>query len=234
MDALFDKIEEVNRDIKRNIVSLIVSEDLFDDLHGNDSDSSKLAQAMENRIKKDISPDLISRGFHYTTAIDFPFKTENYQATRYSDGSFACWYGSKDLETTIYETAYHALKDVSNIIGIDEIIHRERAIYNILCRGILIDLVGKQQAYPALVTDGYDYTQSLGKKIANGGNPGLLAPSARKKEGVNVVVFKQEILSEPRLSSYLIYHIDPIKKIVSVKRSNGKNYCEISLQGASL
>lgn len=44
--------------------------------------------------------------------IDYPF--ENITASRYSDGSTACWYGSETLEKTIYETRYHFIQEIFN------------------------------------------------------------------------------------------------------------------------
>lgn len=231
MRELFSKIQEIDEDVKRNIVSLIKSEDLFDDLHDGDNESKKIAQAMEANVKKDLPLGLISRGFHYTTAIGYPFNSENYQRTRYSDGTFGCWYGSQDLDTTIHETAFHALKDVMNVEGLTEIIHRERAIYNIHCKGVLVDFTNKESHYPELTAHDYTFTQQIGKRLSSEGHPGLLAPSVRKKGGVNVVAFDQKILKDPRLSCYLIYHIDPIKQKVRVEKIKGKRYRDIHFAG---
>ena len=54
MRELYSKIQEIDEDIKRNIVSLIKSEDLFDDLHDGDNESKKIAQEMEAYVKKEI------------------------------------------------------------------------------------------------------------------------------------------------------------------------------------
>lgn len=227
MAELFSKIKEIDEDIKRNIVSLIKSEDLFDDLHDGDDESKRIAQQLESNIKKEIPKDLISRGFHYTTSIEFPFGAENYQHSRYSDGTFACWYGSRDLDTTIYETAFHALKDVMNVEGVTEIIHRERAVYNIRCKGVLVDFVEKVKEYPELIAQDYGFTQQIGKRLSSEGHPGILAPSARMKNGVNVAVFDKKILNDPRIACYLIYQIDPIQQKVRVEKKKGKRYIDI-------
>ncbi|MCS5710141.1 RES domain-containing protein [Candidatus Berkiella aquae] len=223
---LYAKNATVNEDVKRNIPSLRISEDLFDDLY-DDNDYKAVAIAAESRVKQDCAPDFIQRGFHYTTSVLFPFDSENYQRTRYSDGSFGCWYGSMELDTTIYETAFHNLKNELNVEGIKEVIIRERAIYNIFCEGILLDFRELQNHFPKLIHDDYSYTQQIGRHLATQGHPGLLAPSARKPGGVNVVVFNSQILSNPRVSQYLTYYIDPINQTVRVEKKPNELYLMI-------
>lgn len=219
---LFEKNASLNQDIKRNIPSLIKSEDLFDDLYDDDDDAKSIAIAAEARVKQDSPSSFIQRGFHYTMSVMYPFESEHYQRTRYSDGSFGCWYGSMDLETTIYETAYHNLKNELNVRGVDEIIIRERAIYNIYCESVLLDFRGKHIAFPQLIHDDYAYTQQIGGRLSSQGHPGLLAPSARKIGGVNVVVFNPTILSNPRPNQYLTYYIDPVNEAVEIETTKGK------------
>jgi hypothetical protein len=227
MQGLFDKNYVIDADIKRNITSLIKSEDLFDDLYAkNDHKAKNIAIAIESRIKK-APTDFISRGFLYTTSIEYPFKTENYHSTRYGDGSYPCWYGSLTEITTIYETAYHNLIDVIGTEGIQTIIIRERALYNIHCKGILIDLSKQKNKYKDLLADDYIFTQSIGKRIYQEGHPGLLAPSARDKNGTNVVIFNKNILSNPRQYCNLRYFIDPIKKSVRVEKQPEKELLTI-------
>ncbi len=224
---LFEKNAPLDEDIKRNIPSLKKSEDLFDDLYENEEEYKPIAIAAEARVKQDCPPNLIQRGFHYTMSVMYPFESENYQCTRYSDSSFGCWYGSMDLDTTIYETAFHNLKNELNVQGINEVIIRERAVYNIHCEGVLLDFRGQQTTYPDLIHEDYAYTQQIGRKLSSQGHPGLLAPSARKTDGVNVVVFNPSILSNLRMSQFLTYYINPMKQTVEVEATPGKKYLTI-------
>ncbi len=226
--SLFDKNATLKQFIKRNIPSLKISEDLFDDLYDDDDDCKTIAIAAEARVKQEAPANLIQRGFHYTMSVMYPFESENYQRTRYSDGSFGCWYGSMDLDTTIYETAYHNLKNELNVEGIKEVIVRERAVYNIHCEGVLLDFRGQQISYPDLIKDDYAFTQQIGRRLSHEGHPGLLAPSARKPDGINVVVLNSEILSNPQISQYLTYYINPLMQTVEVEITPKKKYLTIA------
>lgn len=222
MRTIFGKSTDFNQDVYRNIVSLRESQDLFEDLTGGDPDLSNLAMEAEARVKENIPKGLIERGFHYSQAIGFPFETQPFMASRYSDGTFGVWYGSVDkMETTIFESAYHMTQDESNIDGLNEIVVRERAVYLIHCEAILIDVVGKEKAFPQLVANDYSFTQAIGKRLSQEGHPGLLAPSARCK-GINIVIFNPEVLNKPRQHCYLTYHLDPATRTVKVERQPGE------------
>jgi hypothetical protein len=219
---LFDTTHDFNGDAYRNIVSLRKSEDLFDDLTDGDTSMSAIAVEAEANVKSHIPLGFIERGFHYTTSITYPFEHEPYLKTRYGNGSFGVWYGSLALETTIHETAYHMVKEESGIEGNKNPIYRERAVNLVQCRGLLIDLSGKDAEFPALVGPDYGFTQQIGERLHREGHPGLLAPSARHRGGTNLIALSPSILSDPRLSCYLTYTCDPVRREVTVERTVGK------------
>jgi hypothetical protein len=221
---LFEKSIDLDQDVFRNIVSLRESVDLFDDLTDGDESLSEVAIEAEMRVKKDLypaQPGLIYRGFHYNTAIGYPFETEPYMATRYGDGTFGVWYGALDLETTLYETVYHMLRVELAVEGISDVIIRERAVYKIHCCAILLDLCGKEIDYPQLVSNDYEFTHTIGKRLQREGHPGLLAPSARCG-GKNIVVFNPSVLSDPINHCFLTYSFNPDKMEVKIEREEGK------------
>lgn len=228
MQDLLTTNRDFDGDIFRNIVSLRKTENLFDDLT-DDPELLNIAVAAEMRVKQASPPGVIERGFHYSVAIAYPFETDKALATRYSNSEIKTWYGSLDLKTTVYETAFHSLKAELGIEGAsDEIIIRERAVYNVHCRALLIDLVNKQKRYPDLVAQDYHFTQQLGFRIASEGHPGLLAPSVRNKDnGINAVIFKERVLSNPRVQCYLTYSLDVKNRAVKVERTQGKTWLQL-------
>lgn len=219
MKALFEKVRDFNDDVYRNIVSLRESQDLFDDL-ADEEGMTQFAVAAEACVKESIPLGLVERGFHYTTAVEYPFTKEPFLLSRYGNGSFGVWYGALALETTLYETLYHMMKEESKVEGLSGILRRERAVYLVKARALLIDLVGKEKKYPDLISDSYALTQQVAERLHDE-HPGLLAPSARCK-GVNLVAFTPKILSGPRLTCYLTYTYDYQKKSVAVERTPGE------------
>lgn len=216
MKLLFNTSCDFNQDVYRNIVSPRQPIDPFDDLTQGDTQLSVLASAVAANVKHDTAVDIISRDFHYLTAISYPFDTQPYMASRYSDGSFGVWYGALEVATSIAETTYHMLRTESGIEGVDEIIIRERAVYQVHCNAVMIDLINKRRSHAELTADDHTFTQWIGRRLKYEGHPGLLAPSARC-EGSNSVVFNSAVLSNPRVIHYMTYIYDASQKTVTVK-----------------
>ena len=70
------------------------------------------------------------------------------------------------------------------------------------------------------LVDPLNYTrcQETGRRVAKEGHPLLIVPSARKLGGVNVVVFKEKILSNVRDNCNLQYIYDLHDKIMKIDR----------------
>lgn len=232
MEGLLDSTVDFNEEVQRNIVSLRTSQNLFDDLLDND-DETDILIAAEMRIKNEVEAGAIPRAFHYSTAIEYPFKTEPFMASRYGDGTYPIWYGSLELETTIHETCWHMFKELSGIEGLNESVIRERAIYIVDCHALLFDLVRKKEDFPELIAEHYSLTQQVGKRIQQEGHPGLLAPSARHHNGTNVVLFQQRVVDNPKINCYLTYTYDPVEEHISIEREVGKVYMVVKKEYVS-
>lgn len=222
MPILFDTLFELNQDVARNIVKILAPSEVFADLIEDNTDTSIAEETVLAAIKN-------ANPFYYSVAIGFPFETDNFMSSRFSDGTFAVWYGSMDMLTTIYETTHHMIKSEMSLIEVKNIpvITRERVVYNVFCRGVLVDLTRKKKYYPELVSENYKTTQAIGKQLAEQGYPGLLSPAARNHKGINVNLFKQEILNQPTINCELIYQLFPNERIVKILKKN-KTLLEIN------
>ncbi len=218
MTALFSSVIDLNQDVIRNIVNMLSAQNAFDDLTDDSDDAYQIAENAMQRVMQQTGMITSDLHFHYTAAIDYPFATDHFMATRYSDGTFPVWYGSVDKITSIYETAYHMYRREMQVEGaefVEEII-RERLVYDIKCEAMLIDLTMENGKRDQLIQDEYAYTQIIGKKIYEQGFPGLLVPSARHADGVNVSVFKAEVLKQPRVNCMLTYRLQPQQQKLDV------------------
>lgn len=195
--TLFDKTADYTGQPYRNITTLRESEDLFDDLTDGDENASAIAAEAEMRVKDRSvlrDPKIIHRGFDYTRSIiEYPFKNEPYLFTRFGDGTYGVWYGSLEMKTTVFETGFHMIKAERAVEGLDEVVVRERAVYRVQCRAILIDLRGKQKSFPELVADNYGFSRQIGQRMNREGHPGLLAPSSRYN-GTNMVIDRKSVV----------------------------------------
>ena len=233
MTEFFSSLTVVDnrRDLRRNIVSLRESRNLFDDLSADPTEQA-LAQQVESAVKPAPyhSPTpVIHRPFEeaeWFDAIGWPF--QHWQGSRYSDGSFGVWYGADTVEASVYETAYHwyrgLLLDAEGFA--DEAVAIERKVYNVACAALILDLRPRVGEFPALLHKAdYTFTQQVGARLRREGHPGLVTPSVRYPEGLNYVVFNPAVLSNPRVNCLLTYRLKG--EHILVERRPGRTWRRI-------
>lgn len=206
-------------DLVRNIPGIRVSQALFDDLSREPADEA-VAVAAEALARMPTPAPLITRPFDYGTVIAYSFDAANWQATRFGDGrSFGVWYGSLELETTVYETVFHAHRFIADSFPeLDRDVVRERRVFDVRCEGLLVDLRGRESSHPDLVSrTSYSFSQALGRYLQEQGQNGLLVKSARY-QGTNAAVFNARRLSNVRDKLFLTYRINPARDHAVVER----------------
>lgn len=211
MDGFFSGLvlSDVHQELARNIVSLRISENLFDDLSPDPNEqATAMHLEMETKPPTYLSNlPVVDRPFEeaeWIDAVEFPFI--EWSASRYSDGRFGVWYGADSIETTIFETVYHWRRKFLEDAGFtqDGIIG-ERRVYWVKCDAALIDLRMRIDKYPALIdVSDYSFTQSIGNRLHREGHPGLITQSARC-DGDIYALFFPRVLSAPRIACYLTY-----------------------------
>ena len=217
--ALFDRLTDFDGKLFRNIVSLRVSANLFDDLV-DDEPARGAAMAADSRMRQG-APGVIARGFDYSQAIGYPFASDTTVASRYGDGSLRVWYGALDEVTSLAETSWHQLRQVQAIEGVTDPVTRYRAMYQVRARGLFLELRGKQDEHPELLQEDYRPTQAIARHASGQGLPGMLYPSARWRGKGCLAAFRAEPLSDARVLYYLTFHIDPGAHTVAIERNPG-------------
>ncbi len=207
----------------------------FDDLVDPNEEaeaSASIALHEADRMRSGECLSVVDTTNLYNISVLSVFQRRTNFPTRYGDGSYAVWYGSLHPETTIWETAYHMIREEMGRGGHSKPITRHRAIYEVSCTAILVDLTG-DTAHALHLADPvyYDFTQQIGKRIRNEGHPGLLAPSARQQGGDNVVLFKPNVLAGPKISRQLHYQLTPGTMMVDVRDADSKEVV-LAIDGA--
>ena len=221
---------EVHKNLFRNIVSLRDGENLYDDLSSDPSDwESAINLELETKPKFFTSPlPAIHRPFEeadWHNAIGYPFN--KLSESRFSDGAYGVWYGADDIETTIYETAYHWKNGLLADAGYtQEGIFIQRRVYEVRCDAALIDLRPLIASNPELIhQQDYSFTHEVGAKIHREGHPGLVTKAARKESADVEAIFNPEVLSSPHHYCYLTYITT--KTGIEVQREKGVTFLKI-------
>ena len=229
--GLIKKVLDFNGDAFRNIPSILISEDLLDDLSPDHRDRA-IGEAIvsEQKEQYDFDIPIIMRPFAYGAALsDTP---HGRFPTRFGDGKrFSVWYGSLDLLTSIYETAYHFKKRLTDMLTeIDKEVASERRVFLVHVASILVDLRGKHRSFPQLLdSKDYSFTHAVGTYLYDKGQSGLLVESARYHDGVNIAAFKPDILSNPRHHSYMIFRWKPGDSAVRIEKTRGRTWKVINV-----
>lgn len=225
---LLGAVIDYHGDLIRNIKGIRVAQDLFDDLSVDEADRA-VAVVAEAADRIPSAAPLVTRPFDYGTVITYPFVPQNWHVTRFSDGlHFGVWYGSLELETTVYETVYHWHRFVMDAFASeDRSIRSDRHVFDVRCDAILIDLRGNTRQHRQLLhRKNYSFGQKLGHYLKEQGQNGVLVTSARC-EGVNAAMLRPDILSNPRHRCYLSYAMNPRVDQVVVERAPGRRWLAI-------
>ena len=215
-------------DLVRNIPGIRSSQDLFDDLSGEPADW-EIAIAAEAAERIPTHAALVSRPFDYGSAVTYSFDSAHWQATRFSDGTrYGVWYGSLEIETTVFETAWHWYRFVTDsFAGEARTIVTDRRLFEARCDALLVDLRGKEKDRPELVSrQSYAFTQKLGGWLHDQDVNGLATKSARC-EGSNVAIFRAARLSNVRERGFLTYRLDVHNDTLVVERTPARRWFQL-------
>lgn len=234
MDGLFNNLTliDTHQDLARNIISLIGSENLFDDLSNSPKDweTAQMVELDHKPSPFESPVPAIHRPFEdavWDNAITYPFK--HWMRSRFSDGSFGVWYGADSLETSIYESAHHWYKGLLSDAGFNRPgAYVERKAYWVRCDAALINLKEKVLSHPQLMhPNDYSYTQTVGARLHHEGHPGLLTRSARNLSGDTFAILKSQVLSAPRHAAYYSYEV--AKDGIAVRLDGREMFLKINL-----
>jgi RES domain len=213
----------------RNIKSIRVAQDLYDDLAESPEDT-RVAVAAEARLRIPSANPFLTRPFDYGTVITYSFDSAHWQESRFSNArQYGVWYGSLDVRTTVFETVYHWHRFLmDSFADAREEIIGERRVCDVHCDAMLVDLRACREQAPQL-TDrrSYAFTQALGRYLVEQRQNGLLFPSARC-EGVNAAVLTPARLADVRDRAYLTYRYRPRSGRVRIERSPGHTWLTVA------
>ena len=215
-------------DVVRNIRSIRLPQDLFDDLT-EDAEAARVAITAELTLRVPSIEPAVTRPFDYGSVITYSFNSARWQETRYSDGSrYGVWYGSLDVRTTVYETAFHWHRFIlDSFADLHAEVIGERRLFEVHCDGLLIDARGREIEEPLLTSrSSYALTQSLGRYLVDQQQNGILFKSARC-DGTNIAVFNPARLANVRDKLQLTYRCVPAKDRIAIERLSGKTWFTI-------
>ena len=148
--------------------------------------------------------------------LDDPFEPKIFQdmppyggPTRFSDGTFAVFYGAKTRETCEEEMGHYRTLDGLKVPPD----RRPKFMWAFRCEfdGIVIDLCAKQWEWDWLTSNVTcdPNCLALGREAVAAGSPDAFhAPSARHSGGTSVPTFQPDVLSNPVIEGTTVFSFD--------------------------
>ncbi len=110
--------------------------------------------------------------------------------SRFSDGSFGVFYGALDVATCEAEVVHHG----RSVFSRGDVVNYQ--VFRFSYAGRTADLVPLLGRWPSLVSDDYNFCNLLGAEAQRARLDGFLAPSARRRDGTCLPVFRGPALSQ--------------------------------------
>ena len=139
---------------------------------------------------------------------DAPFrrKARLTWVTRFSDGSYPVFYAALEPETPEAEVT-HWFRTFAGTPRGPRTAYYER--FSCTFDGMVKDLRPKTAEWPALTDEDYAFCNRLGAEAIRASLDGLVTPSARRRGGTNLPVFKRRAISDPESQGVTQITYDP-------------------------
>jgi hypothetical protein len=192
--------------LKERVFRYSNQQDEVDFLEGMDLGKDAIAEIVELLRERQEMDSLES-------LIDKPFKPKlqfekQQSVSRYSDGSIRIFYSALERETAEEEIKHHIKKNLT----LRAVKPRTVYLLRFFCNfdGFAKDLRKHLDEWPWLTHDSdLSMCHCIAREAVQEGLDGLLAPSARRKSGACLPVFKRTALSSPVSEEIIPFTFDP-------------------------
>ena len=141
-------------------------------------------------------------------------------SSRFTAGDVAVFYSALDIETALSEI--ESLARRTTFDGLKSTVTVRYRCGECDFAGDVKDLVPLANDLPFLSSideSGYPQCQAVAREAIAEGLQGLLTPSARRINGINLPVFSEMALSNPSLNQYWVVTYDPVNDLVTSREA---------------
>lgn len=118
------------------------------------------------------------------------------EGSRFNDGSRGAWYCAFDIDTALAEVAFHKAVEYAEINRYDDSVQYQCMLADF--NAAFHDLRGQPRHAACLAPDSYEASQRLAEQLLDGGSLGVIYPSVRRPEGVNLACFRPALVGNVR------------------------------------
>ena len=118
------------------------------------------------------------------------------EGSRFNDGTRGAWYCAFDAETALAEVSFHKTVEYQEIKRFDDSVSYQAMLADF--NSSFHDIRGVQSFADCLDPQSYIASQALAAELLEAGSMGIIYPSVRRPEGVNLACFRPALVGNVR------------------------------------
>nr|WP_207393450.1 RES family NAD+ phosphorylase [Duganella aceris] len=143
-----------------------------------------------------INVDELVFGVPNFRIVNAAFTYAHPQGSRFNDGRRGAWYCAFDVETALAEVSFHKAVEYAEINRFDDSVQYQCMLADFTAT--FHDLRGQARYEACLAPDSYIESQTLAERLLDGGSLGIIYPSVRRPEGINLACFRPALVGNVR------------------------------------
>jgi RES domain-containing protein len=118
------------------------------------------------------------------------------EGSRFNDGRRGAWYCAFDVATALAEVSFHKAVEYAEINRFDDSVQYQCMLSDFTAT--FHDLRGLARYAACLSPNSYIESQILAERLLEGGSLGIIYPSVRRPEGINLACFRPALVGNVR------------------------------------
>jgi RES domain-containing protein len=143
-----------------------------------------------------INVDELVFGVPNFRIVNAAFTYAHPQGSRFNDGRRGAWYCAFDVETALAEVSFHKAVEYAEINRFDDSVQYQCMLADFTAT--FHDLRGQARYEACLAPDSYIESQTQAERLLDGGSLGIIYPSVRRPEGINLACFRPALVGNVR------------------------------------
>jgi RES domain-containing protein len=177
------------------LVPLAEDDDVLRDLFDLDNATNERLRG-ETGLLPGIGVDELVFGVPNFRIINAAFTYARPEGSRFNDADRGAWYCAFEIETALAEVSFHKAVEYQEINRFDDSVTYQCLLADFTAT--FHDLRGPNACPKCLDPASYETSQALAVELLDSGSMGIIYPSVRRPEGINLACFRPALVGNVR------------------------------------
>jgi RES domain-containing protein len=177
------------------LVPLAEDDDVLRDLFDLDNATNERLRG-EAGLLPGIGVDELVFGVPNFRIINAAFTYARPEGSRFNDADRGAWYCAFEIETALAEVSFHKAVEYQEINRFDDSVTYQCLLADFTAT--FHDLRGPNGCSKCLDPESYETSQALANELLDSGSMGIIYPSVRRPQGINLACFRPALVGNVR------------------------------------